>query len=139
MNDPVAPEVDAGGGEHVLVHVGIAQHVEPMAGVAHAVLFAGEQMVHGLFVSLRGRVLEKSVLFGGRRRQANEIQIDAAQQSALVRRAGGREPLLPILGGDESINGIGGLGYACGDFGANDRLENPEFFGRLVRRRADGY
>ena len=65
VDDPIAPIVNAGRGGHALVGVGVAQHVEPVAGITDAVLLAGEQFVDHLFVGIGRFVFEKGLLFGG--------------------------------------------------------------------------
>ena len=62
-----------------------------MAAVANAMLLAGQQAIDQLFVSVGRFVVEKRVLLGGRRRDADQVQIDAAQQRALVGRADRRD------------------------------------------------
>ena len=80
-----------------------------MAAVADAVLLAGQQPVHHLFVGVGGLVVEERFLFGGRGRDADQVEVNAAQQRALIRWATGSSPG-PVFGGDEGIDGVCGFG-----------------------------
>ena len=75
-----------GRGDHPLVDVGVAQDVEPVPAVADAVLLAGEQPVDHLLVGVRRLVAEERVLLGERRREADQVEGDAAEQRPLVGR-----------------------------------------------------
>ena len=134
VDHPVAPVVDAGRGIHALVGVGIAQDVEPVAAVADAVLLAGEQAVDDLFVSVRRFVVEEGVLLGGRRRDADQVEIDAAQERALVGRTDGLHLLFCIHRLDERVDGIRDRGRRCRECRTRQRLQGPEF-GPLVHGR----
>ena len=50
---------------------------------------------------------EEGVQFLARRRQADEVEVDAAEQRGLVRFAIGFEAAFLPLGGEEGIDGIG--------------------------------
>ena len=115
-----------GRGGHALVGIGVAQHVEPVPGIAHAVLLVGQKFVHYLFVGIRGFVLEERVLLGGRGWNADQVQVDAPQQRVLVGRTGGLQSLLLVLRRDERVDRIGGFGDAGRNLRAHHRLEHPE-------------
>ena len=68
----------------VAVGVGIAGQVEPLHRHALAVLRQRQQAVHLLLVGVGGLVGEEGVHFGGRGRQAGEVEAEAAQQGGAV-------------------------------------------------------
>ena len=133
-DDPFAPEMDARGGDHALVGVGITQHVEPVPGIADAVLLAGEQPIDHLFVGIRGGIVEKCVLFGRGRRNADEIEIHAPQERAPIGGAGRFQPLRLMLRGQKSIDRIARPGSGVRNHRRRDRLQIPRLRLRTVRR-----
>ena len=71
-------------GDHPLVRVGVAQHVEPVPPVANAMLLARQQPVDHLLVRIRTRVLKKRLLFRRARRKTDQVEIHPPQQRLLV-------------------------------------------------------
>ena len=126
-DDPVAPEIDAGGGGHdravEAVEVGVTQDIEPVPGPANSVLRVGEKMIDNFVVGVGGLIFEKCVLFGDGRRESDEVEIEAAQEGQLIGWRGGLETFVLPGGGDEGVDRIGGVRR---NRGANDWLQGPE-------------
>ena len=103
---PVAPRVLAVVVRLVAVGLGVADEVEPVARPLLTVARAGEQSVHELLVGGGGLVGEELVQLEGRRRQAGEVEVNAARERGAVGRGGRLE-----LGGgelleDERVDGV---------------------------------
>jgi hypothetical protein len=104
----VGPDAVGAVHEHAVLGVGVAGHVQPVAGPALAVGRRGQQPLHHLLVSAgRGVALEGPDL-GHRRRQAGQVERDPADQGAAVGRRRGRQPLFLQLRQDEVVNRVGG-------------------------------
>ena len=71
--------VNAGGSDHPLVEIGVAQDIEPAPSIADAVLFAGEKAIDYFLVGLGRRLFEEGFLFGRCGRNADEVEINASQ------------------------------------------------------------
>ena len=119
VDHPIAPEIDAGRGDHPLVDVGVAQHVEPVPAIADAVLLAGEQAIDHLFVGVRRRVLEERFLLGGRRRQADEVEMTRAAAASACRPA--RPAFRPFALYSAAMNASIGLGDVVRPAGTSGR------------------
>ena len=93
VDDPVAVAPDrAQGVGAVPGRVGVARQVEPDARPALAVGGVFQETIHGLFISIGRRIGGEFVHFPRRRRQAAQVNADAAQEDELVSLGGGREP-----------------------------------------------
>ena len=79
----------------VAIRVGVARGVEPFPDHALAVARRGEQAIHDLLIRLMGsiRPIQKRIHFLGRRRQAGQVQVNAADQFRRRSLRGRREPL----------------------------------------------
>ena len=111
------------------VAVRVAHEVEPGAGLPFAEGGGGEQAVDEFLVGQRVRVGDEGVDLGRRRRQARDIEGDAANQG---RPLGGRrrgESRLAQACGDEAVDRVGG--GAGRRLGPPDRLVGPP--GSLLR------
>ena len=73
---------------------GEADHIQPLARLAFGILGHGEQAIHQSFVSLRRRVSHKFAHDRWRRRQADQVQGDAANQSLAASRRSVAKPLV---------------------------------------------
>ena len=92
-----------------------------------AVLRTAQQPVHHAEVGIRRRVRKKGVQFLARRRQANEIEINTAQQHGPVR---GRERFQSahlLFGRDEGVDGIPVRvrAFDLGHYGTNGGQKRP--------------
>ncbi len=88
------------------VGLGVAHQIEPVGRHALAVVRAGQQPIDHLFVGVGRSVLEKGVLFVEGRRQAGQVEGDAAQQAQLL---GGRRWFHPggiLAREDEGVDGV---------------------------------
>ena len=70
----------------VAVGVGVAREVEPVARPALAVVRRGEQAIDEPFVGVGTFVGQKRVDLRGRRRQAGQVERDAAEPACVSRR-----------------------------------------------------
>ena len=94
LDDPVAigpdlaivVDVDA-------VRVAVAGDVEPVARAMLTVVGRGEVAVDHVLVGVGRGVLEEGVELGGSRREAGEVERDAADEGAAVGGGGGSEGL----------------------------------------------
>ena len=102
--------MNPGRGVHSLFGVGVAQHIQPMAAIANAVLVAGQKAVDQFFIGVGRFVVEVSLLFGRRGRDADEVHIHAAQQRALVGGADRRHLFFHIQRLDEGVDRIHAAG-----------------------------
>ena len=68
------------GVDAVAVGVGIASQVEPVAAPAFAIVGRGQQAIDQTLVGIRGLVINKGVDLGGRGRQAQQVEAEAADQ-----------------------------------------------------------
>ena len=109
LDDPVAPPPDVrlalADLRLVAVPVAVPPDVHPVPAPALAVLRRGEQAIDDRLVV---RQLVAQLL--RRRRQADQIEIDAPQQQVRRRFANRRQLQLGVLGGDEGVDRIGGPG-----------------------------
>ncbi len=124
----VAPGVGTLEIQFEAVGIGVANDVEPFGGPALAVGRGGEQAVDDLFVGVGRFVFQEGVDFGGRGRQAGEIEGDAADEAAAIERGGGLEVLFAQACEDEGVDGVADPGIAGGGHRrADDFLEGPVF------------
>ena len=130
--------MDARRGVHPLVGVGVAQHVEPVAGVADAVLLAGQKAVDQLLVGVGRLVVQEGILLGRRRRNADQIEVDAAQQGTLVRRAHRRDFLCRVDSLDEGVDWVGVVGERGGTSGRTKGCSDHSL-GRLSSDGTKGF
>ena len=86
------------------VGVGVAGKVEPAAGPAFAIPRAGEQSFHQPLIGIGRSVGAEGIEFGGRRRQADEIEMNAAAERGPVGLRARREPLLFEPFEDEAVD-----------------------------------
>ena len=130
VDHPIAPEPDfAGLVFFVAVGVGIAGGVEPRARPALTVVGGGQQPVHLFFIGLRGLVGQEDVHFGGRRRQAGDVQMQAAEEGHLLRFRRGLQPFGFELRQDETVDSAIRPGRVLhgGQRGLLRRHERPMF------------
>ena len=88
--------------------LGEAHHVEPVAREMLAVVRTREQAIDDALVSVGRFVGEEGHRFLRCRRQAGEIEVNAAEELGLGRGGGGREGVRLQLCEHETINGAGG-------------------------------
>jgi hypothetical protein len=105
---PVTPVVDAGSCRHGIVHVGVTEEVQPVAGVPDTVLLAGEQMVHHLLVRVGSSICQECGLLRRRGRNADEVQVDAAEQGGFIGWGCRRQTLIGSFGCQERIDRVSG-------------------------------
>jgi hypothetical protein len=110
-NDPVA--VAPGEGAILLLAddarvegVGVADDVEPVTGPALAVLRGSQKFVDEFCVGVGAVVFDEGFDFIARRREAEEVEVGAADERAAVGGGGGREILLFEFSQDEAIDRI---------------------------------
>ena len=90
----------------VAIGVGIAGEVQPATCPAFSIVRRGQQPIDESLVSVRRRVVHEGVDLGNRRRQANEVQRQSADQR-LATRFGARDESLGFQSGqNEAINRI---------------------------------
>ena len=92
--------------EDVTLGVGIAGDVEPVTAPAFAVARRGQQTVHQLLVGVGVEVADERLDFFRRRRQADQVERNPADQGAAVGRLRWRQALLLHLGEDKGVDGI---------------------------------
>ena len=109
------------------LRVRVTGHVEPVPPPAFAVVGRGQQAVHDLFKREWRVVIEKLDRLLGSWRQADQIVVGAANQSALVGRFVRCHPFFLELGQDEAIQVVFDPGYILygGRLGFMDGLECP--------------
>ena len=64
------------------VRIGVPHDIEPVASPAHTILRVGEPPVNELFVRIGRWVIDKSIDFLRRRRKADQVEIEPANQRA---------------------------------------------------------
>src|SRR5262245_10436450 len=111
---------------HPFVGIGVPQDIEPMPRISDAILFIGEKPVDDLFICVGRVVLQESVLFGGSRRNPDEVEIDTAEEHDFVRRANRPQAPLLVLCRNERVNGICGLGQPCRNGGPHHWFQDGE-------------
>ena len=105
VDHPVAvPPHRAEGVLLVAVAVGVAREVEPGAGPALAVVRRGEQAVHGLLVGVGRGVGEEGIDLLERRRQADQVEREAAEEGLARGLGRGLEPFRLEARGDEAVD-----------------------------------
>ena len=124
---PIAVGVDVAGVVDVdAVRVGVAHRVEPVAGHLLGMLIGLEQAFDGLREGVGRAVGEEGLGLLRRRRQAGQVEVEAAEQAGLVLRGVRLEALLGELGDDERIEGrLGPAGGVRGRGGADRGDEGP--------------
>ena len=101
-----------------------------MASPAFAIVGRSQQAVHLFFVSPRTRVLQEGIDLVDRRRQADEIQAQAPQQSGLAGDGGRLQLLLFELGQNKTVDRGASPGDVLhrGKWGADRGHKGPVFF-----------
>src|SRR5262249_48820320 len=125
IDNPVAPQIYTGFGRHAFVNIRVPEHVEPVPGVANAVLRTGQEPVDQSLVGLWRLVLKKRVLFGHCRRYANQVEIEPPHQCPLVRWNSRLQSFRALLGRDECVDWVGRWRKPGRQSGAHDRLQDP--------------
>ena len=90
----------------VAVRLGEMHEVHPLPGHAFAVVRRREQLVDEFLVGLRRGVVQERVDLRGRRRQADEVEVEPPNQRPLVCLRRRREPFLVQLRQHEPIDWI---------------------------------
>ena len=104
---PVAPRPDlAGVVAEEAVGIGVARSVEPVGRHAFAVARRGQQPIHGALVGVGADISQKFVERRRRRRQAGEVERNAAEERRLVGLGRKREVFFFEPGENETIDGI---------------------------------
>ena len=103
---PVAPGGGAFAVDGEAVGFGVADEIKPVAAPALAVAGIGEEFVDLLFVGLRVGVGEEEFCFFGGRRDADQIEIDAAKERTAIGFRGRRQVLFFELGEDECVDWV---------------------------------
>src|SRR5439155_26537929 len=112
FDDPVAPAPDMRLAVTDLAAVApagpvaVTPDVHPVAAPALAVLRTLEKAIDDLLVSFRVAITEKGVQFLGCRRQADQIEVDAAQKDGAARLRPGFQAVPFVEGGNERVDGI---------------------------------
>src|SRR3954470_13360420 len=88
------------------VYIAVAPDVHPVASPTLAVLGAGQKAIDDFLVSVPGIVGQKGLQLFPRRRKADQIEIYASQQYALVRRGHGMQLALFLLGSNKRVDRI---------------------------------
>src|SRR5262249_61920378 len=103
LDDPVAPVPDVPLAFPDLVAiagpVAVTPYIHPVPAPALAVTGAGQELVHHFFQSVGGGVAQECLNLFARRRQANQVEVDAAQEDMPGSLRPGLEPALLLLGG----------------------------------------
>src|SRR4029077_15092405 len=100
----VAPDGRLEGVAFVGIGVGVAGKVEPATGETLAVRGSGEQVINYAIERVRGRVAEKGVLFGERRRKSGEGEINATENGPRLRGGRGLPPFFFELREDKRVD-----------------------------------
>ena len=95
----------------IAVGVGIAGQIEPPPRPALAVTRAGKQLVDEFFISLGAVVGDEGVELGGRRRQADQIEMDAPAERGPI---GFDSRLQPFAGEPVADEEIDRILWRCG-------------------------
>ena len=112
LDDPVAPPPDVSAAVAQLVDrpapvpVAVPPDIHPVPAPALAVTRTGQQFVHDLLVGVRRVVGEEGVQLVSRRRQADQVEVNPAEQHFFF---GGRSRLqaaLLMFGGNEGVDRI---------------------------------
>ena len=105
-DDPVAV-APRGGAEKigaVAVAVGVAHEVEPVLRPALAVARAREQFVHEALGCIGARISNEGVQLSSARRQAVQIEVEAAREFLTARLGRGGELQLGVFRGDKAVD-----------------------------------
>ena len=123
-------------GIHITFGVGITGHIQPVAGPMLSIMRRGQQAVHHLRESVRGRVLQKGLHRFVFRRQSGEIKRDAADQGPAVRRCRRLQTRLPQPLEDKTVHLLltPRVARQAGRLGMADRLKGPQ---TAPRRKVD--
>ena len=100
----IAPGVRVGDVDGLARALGVAGDVEPVAAPALAEARRREQPVHHLLERFGRRVRDERLHLLGRRRQAGQVEVDAAEERALVGVADRLQPLLGQLREQEGVD-----------------------------------
>ena len=135
INNPVAvpPGIGPGLVELEAVGVGVARQVEPVLGPPHAELRARQQAVDDLLVSVGRGIAREYVDLGRRRRQAGQVEAQAAEQGRTVGLGRGAKALRIEPRHDERVDRVADPGTIPDgrDLRPLERLERP--VGPLLR------
>ena len=106
VDDPIAPQMNPGRGGHAFIGIRITQHIQPMPRITNRVLFVFQKTIDHFLISVGRMVGQEGVLFGGRGWNANQVEINAPQQSGFVRRSNGLEASGALFRADEKVDWI---------------------------------
>ena len=111
----------------VAVSVAVMDDVKPVPAPALAIMGTGEQPIDECLVGVGIGVVDERVDFVGSRRQADQVEREAADQGAAIGLGAGLESLLFERGQDERVDRRACPVRSCdrGDLGAIERLEGP--------------
>ena len=144
LDDPVAPAPDVGLALAdlllVAVPVAIPPDVHPVPPPALAILRAVEEAIDHLLVGVIGGVGEEGEpLFGGGD-QADQVEVDPAEERPLVGVGARPEPARLVLGGEERVDRVADPCRVLdlGDLGTDRRLEGPVRAGVVGLRLVGG-
>ena len=123
-------------GIHITFGVGITGHIQPVARPVLSIMRRGQQTVHHLRESVRGRVLQKGLHRSVFRRQPGEVKRDAADQGPAVRRCRRLQTRLPQPLEDKAVHLLltPRVAWQGGRLGMADRLKGPQ---AAPRRKVD--
>ena len=105
--------------------LGEAHHVEPVTGVALAVGGGGEETIDESLVGVGPGVGEEGVDLGWRRREAGQVEGDAAEERGAIRFGGESQALLLEGREEERIDRRSRRAAHQGDVRPADRSERP--------------
>ena len=128
VDDPVAVGPHrAGAVDREAVRIAVAGQVEPVPGPAFAVVGRRQQPIDESLVSVGPAVGEEIGDFLRRRRQADEIEADPANQGRAIGLGRRRQLVLPQPGEDEAVDRVADPRIIAdiGKRGPGDRLERP--------------
>ncbi len=123
----------------VAVRLPVVHHVEPVARPALPVTWPSQQVVDQLLVSPRIVVADEGLHLARRGRQADQVEIQAADQGAPVSLRRERKPVLAMSFHDEAIDRGAGPGrfnpFNLRHRGTNEGLQRPPVPIALFRDR----
>ena len=106
-DDPIAVAPDAARRiDAVAVRVRVTRHVQPPTAPPLAVVRRRQQPLDEFLISIRRLVVHKRIHLGGRRRQAEQVQREPANQRDAVGLGRGRELLEHETRADEGVDGM---------------------------------
>ena len=142
LDDPVAIRPH-GAARVFFVAVGVCvpRQIQPHTSPAFAVVVGGEQAIHHSLVRIGAHIFRESVHLSGRWRQANQVEIQAAQECVPGSFGGGRQALFRQTVCHEVVDGVA----PCRDYSLRRRQIRPVFltgggigpFGALIHPLAN--